>query len=352
MKKTFALLFGVAGALAIFTGCQTRGPAFNPRETHELAELTGIGITNSLNADLLKPGADYFTLGPGDQIQVELLGTADSLANLTVGPDGKIYFNLLPGIDVWGLTLSETKSRLEAELEKYLSSPQVTITLRGVGSKYVWLLGRLNKPGIYPTTGPMTLLEAIALAGGTAQSASQVTTEELADLRHSFVVRQGKVLPVDFRRLLRDGDMSQNISLQPDDFVYVPSALSREVYVLGAVRTPRAVPSSEQVTLVSVVTACGGTIRDAYLSHVAIVRGSLTNPKIAVVDYNDILKGRAADVRLEPQDIVYVPYSPYRVINRYLESIVATFANTVAANEGVNASGGQRVGVAVPVGGP
>lgn len=352
MKKIFTL-FSVAGCvLAVVTGCQTRGPAFNARETQDLAEVTGIGLANTMNADLLKADAEYFRLGPGDQIEVEILGTPDSRTDLTVGPDGKIYFNLLPGLDVWGLTLSETKARLESELANYLTSPQVTVTLRGVGSKYVWLLGRLNKPGIYPVTGPITLLEAIALAGGTAQSASQVTTEELADLRHSFVVRQGKVLPVDFRRLLREGDMSQNILLQPDDFVYVPSALSREVYVLGAVRTPRAVPSSEQATLVSAITACGGTIRDAYLSHVAIVRGSLTNPKIAVVDYKDILEGRAANVRLEPQDIVYVPYSPYRVINRYLESIVATFANTVAANEGVNASGGQRVGVSVPVGSP
>src|SRR6267378_1419652 len=119
-----------------------------------------------------------------------------------VGPDGKIYFNLLPGLDVWGLTLAQTRELLEKELGKYLSQPQIGVALRSVASQHVWLLGRLNRPGIYPMTGPTTLLEAIALAGGTSRSLSQVTTEELADLRHSFVVREGQFLPVNFYRLL------------------------------------------------------------------------------------------------------------------------------------------------------
>lgn len=352
MKKIF--LFCVAGfVLVILTGCQTKGPRFDARAAGSpFADMKGVSMTNAPDSTLLKPGNDFFTLGPGDQIEVEMGGTPASRTTLTVGPDGKVYFNLLPGLDVWGLTLSEAKSLLEKEMGKYVSSAQITMSLRGVGSKHVWLVGRLNRPGIYPTPAPMTLLEGVALAGGTAQSASPVTTEELADLRHSFVVRQGQVLPVDFNRLLREGDMSQNIYLRPDDFVYVPSALAREVYVLGAVRFPHAVPSSEHATLISAIAAAGGTIKDAYLSHVAIVRGSLSSPQIAVIDYQDILKGNASDVKLEPHDIVYVPSSPYRLLRRYLEGIVSTFANTVAANEGANAVGGGRVGVSVPVGAP
>jgi protein involved in polysaccharide export with SLBB domain len=212
----------------------------------------------------------------------------------------------------------------------------------------------------------MTLLESIALAGGTARSASQITTEELGDLRHSFVVRQGQFLPVDFYRLLREGDMSQNIFLQPDDFVYVPSALAQEVYVLGAVRMPRVVAYADQLTLVSALSSASGPAKydflarsdagpftkDAYLSHIAIVRGSLATPQIAVVDYGAIVKGRATDVLLEPGDIIYVPNSPYTTIKRYLNMVINTFVTTVAANEGTRAGGGAAgVGVSVPVGG-
>lgn len=289
----------------------------------------------SATETLLQPPTDLFTLGPGDRVELEILGTPISRTTATVGPDGKIYFHLLNGQDVWGLTLAQTKALLEKELTKYITEPQVAVTLRAVGSKSVWLLGRFARPGIYPMAAPMTLLEAFALAGGTARSTPPITTEDLGDLRHSFVVRQGQVLPVDFARLLREGDMSQNIYLKSDDFVYVPSASAREIYVLGAVRAPHAIPYSDNATVVSAIAGAYGTIKDAYLSHVGIVRGSLGNPELIEVDYKAIVTGRAPDVRLEPHDIVYVPFSPYRTATKYLEMIVGTFANTVAANEGL-----------------
>jgi len=363
MKNTFSVCLS-ALPLALLLGCASTGPKFEPR--HGTTNLTTLAVANQLSPDLLKPGTDLFTLGPGDQLEIEIVGNSASRAISTVGPDGKIYFNLLPGLDVWGLSLAQTKSLLERELTKYLSSSQVVVTLRSVGSKYVWLLGRLNKPGVYPLTGPMTLLESIAVAGGTSRSTSQVTTEELADLRHSFIVRQGQFLPVDFHRLLHEGDTSQNIYLHPDDFVYVPSALAQEVYVLGAVRFPRAVAYAEQMTLVSAIASASGPMRydflsrmdpgpftkDAYLSHVAIVRGSLAEPQMAVVDYNAIVRGQALDVRLEPGDIVFVPNSPFTTLKRYLNTVLNTFVTTVAANEGLNAGGGKPgVGVSVPVGG-
>lgn len=360
-----ALFVCAAGLLpALLTGCASKGPRFDPRST--AGAFTASTVTNQLDPDLLRAGSNLFTLGPGDRLEIEILGNPTSRATATVGPDGRVYFSLLPGLDAWGLTLAELKSLLEKELAKYVSTPQVTVILRGVSSKYVWLLGRLNKPGIYPLAGPMTLLESIALAGGTSRSVSQITTEELADLRHSFVVRQGQFLPVDFYRLLREGDMSQNIFLQPDDFVYVPSALAQEVYVLGAVRLPRVVAYADQLTLVSVLSRASGPAKydflantdagpftkDAYLSHIAIVRGSLAAPQIAVVDYGAIVKGRATDVRLEPGDIIYVPNSPYTTLKRYLNMVINTFVTTVAANEGTRAGGGAAgVGVSVPVGG-
>jgi polysaccharide biosynthesis/export protein len=281
-----------------------------------------------------------------------------------VGLDGKIYYQLLPGLQVSGLTLSETRDLLEAELGKYLRAPQITLTLRTVASKSVWLLGQLARPGIYPLAGPTTLLESLAMAGGTMSGAG-VTTEDLADLRHSFVMRHGQLLPVDFYRLLREGDMSQNIRLQEDDFVYVPSALAQQVYVLGSVKFPHAIRWTEHTSLITALAEANGAVKfdylanyyegrrtDAYLSHVAVVRGSLAQPQVAIVNVTDVMKGRASDVRLEPGDIVYVPDSPYRTLKVYANIIVNTFVATVAANEGVRAGGGDSsVSVSVPVGG-
>jgi protein involved in polysaccharide export with SLBB domain len=353
--------------LALIAGCASRSAQFGPVPAPSSSPATGIAaapLADQSAPALPQPENKPFALGPGDTIDVEILGTPASHAPVTVGLDGKIYYQLLPGLDVWGLTLAQTRDLLERQLGKYLNSAQVDVSLRTVGSKHIWLLGRLSRPGIYPVTGPMSLLEAFALAGGTSSPALG-STEDLADLRHSFVMRQGQLLPVDFARLLREGDMTQNVQLQADDFVYVPSALAQEVYVLGSVRAPRAVVYTDQMTLVSAISAVNGPVKydylssyyqghtpDAYMSHVAIVRGSLAQPQVAVVDYNAIVKGRAPDVRLEPGDIIYVPDSPFRTLKTYVNMIVNAFVTTVAANEGVRAGGSSgTVGVSVPVGG-
>lgn len=367
MKTSIIYLALLAGAAGLMAGCKTNGSKFSsiPAEKPH-PPLKSVTVTNSIGPELLQPGTSAFTLGPGDRIDVEIIGKPETKTTVTVGPDGKIYYYLLDGLDVWGSSLADLKSKLEHGLERYLTEPQVSLTLREVGSQSVWIMGRLSRPGIYPLSGPMTLLESLSLAGGTARSTSQVTTEELADLRHSFVMRQGKVLPVNFYALLRQGDTSQNIYLQPDDFVFVPSSLSQEVYVLGAVKFPRAVSYVERMTLVSAIAGASGPVRyelltqsvgghvtDAALHHVAIVRGSFSEPQITTVDYWDILKGRTPDVELQPGDIVYVPNSPMGTVKSYVNMIINTFVSTVAANEGLRAGGGGNVGigVTVPVGG-
>jgi len=364
----FCLLGGLV--LTTLLGCQSaKVPRLDARAASRaklaaLTNLTSVAETNLLNLEWLKPPTNSFTLGPGDILGIEILGDAMTRATNAVGPDGRIYYYLLPGLDVWGLTLAETRALIERELLKYLrEQPQVSVMLHGVESQRVWLLGRLNKPGVYPMPAPMTLLEALSAAGGPGSPAAFASlgggpaisgsSDEVADLRRSFVMRDGQILPVDFYRLLKEGDLSQNVYLRPDDFVYVPSATAREVFVLGAVLQPRSVVYREAMSLVAAVAAAQGTIKDARLSHVAIVRGSLTEPKIAVVDYKEIVNGKASDVLLEPGDIVYIPFTPYRTLVRYAELIVKTFVQTVAINEGARAVSRtvNPVGVNIGVGG-
>ncbi len=352
--------------LAFLAGCASapRRSGSPPHPADLGANAITLVTTNHIDPELLRPSQAPFTLGPGDRVEIEILGEPTSRILTSVGPDGKIYYYLLPGLNVWGMTLAETQALLQKELGKYLTGPEVAITLREVASKHVWLLGRLARPGVYPMAAPMSLLEAIALAGGPSSSGVELSLQELADLRHAFVMRQGHFLPVDFYHLLHDGDTSQNIYLQSDDFVYVPSAVAQQVYVLGAVKFPHAVPYSDGMTLVAAIANASGAatvdwltpgsyglVPDAYLSHVALVRGSLSEPQMTVVDYGAIIKGRAQDVRLEPGDIIYVPNSPFTTLKRYLNIVVNSFITTVAANEGIRAGGGTvNVGVSVPVG--
>jgi polysaccharide biosynthesis/export protein len=360
--KNARFMVGGWGALLWLAaaGCQTappRGPLpmpFNP------AIVASYAVTNRIDPAWLLPPSEPFTLGPGDRVEIELMGEVASKVNTVVGPDGKLYFDLLPGLDVWGLTLAQTKVLIEKQYSQYVREPpKVVVILREVASRHVWILGRVQAPGVYPMTAPTTLLEAIAMAGGTMsltsyrdQEAAGVG-EELADLKRSFVVRQGKCLPVNFGRLLLDGDLSQNIYLEPDDFIYFPSEAARDVYVLGAVTEPRLVAYHEGLTVAGAVAGAYGTLKGAYLSHVAVVSGALTQPQLKVVDLKNVLRGEATDVNLQPGDIVYVPLSPYRYLDHYLEVILDTFVSSAAINAGTSLVGVPNTGAAgifIPVG--
>lgn len=361
MKTRNPLVLVLAGLTVLaLCGCGhrfvTQPVSANPMPVEE--------STVTIDPAWLKPSSDEFTLGPGDRLAIDVGGQEDSRVETIVGPDGKIYYEMLSGIDVWGQTLSQARTSLENALKEfYRGEPRVNLTLLEVGSKNVWVLGRLGAPGLYPLNGPTTLLDAISAAGGpsSAQSITRLSNgatlsfanprEHAGDLRQAFVVRNGRPLPVNVQRLLSEGDMSQNIYLQPDDMVYLPSPRSQEIYVLGQVNQARAVRLPGQATLVSAIAAAGGTGQDAHLTQVAVVRGGVTEPAIAVYDYRAIITGRAPNVKLEPNDIVYVPRTPYHVLARYLDLIVTTFVRTVGVNAGARAADVDRnINISVPLG--
>jgi len=303
--------------------------------------------------DLLQEPQDLFQLGPGDKLDIEILGETGSRAETFVTPDGQLYFDLLPGLAVNGLTTDQLKTELESRLTEFYKHPQVSVNLTQVSSQRVWVLGRLNQPGIYPLDRPLRVLDAIALAGGLFTSRFTGTTEELADLQHSFLIRKGEMLPVDFQKLIREGDLSQNVYLRPDDFIYLPSSLTNEVYVLGAVTEPRPVGFMNEMNLIAALGRGLGLRPDADLSRVSIIRGSLTDPKVATVDARDVIQGKASNIKLEPGDIIFVPGSGNSQLS--LASLgreaVNTFVRVLAASEGSAAATGRpaNVGVNVPL---
>ena len=329
-------------ALLLFAACAASPKPATPRPGAGAAAAAGTfekaGLDPSLPAEWLKPPKDPYRLGPGDKVEIEILEVAGTRQECRVMPDGLLYYHTAPAQKADGLTLPELKTRLETSLKDFYRHPQVSIILRGANSRRVWVLGRVNTPGLYPLDAPMTVVEAISRAGGLFSSRFSGTTEELADLRHSFLVRKGAFVPVDFHALLRSGDTSQNIYLEDGDYIYLPSALSQEVYVMGAVQQPKAVGFMDQVTLVSAVSDAKGPLPGAWLERAVIVRGSLTEPTVAVVNLGAILAGKEPDVALQPRDIVWIPNSPWSGVAAYTRLILNAFTRTVAANEGGRAA--------------
>lgn len=336
-------------------GCHSTGPKFDPRQPLDTAgneAFSPAGLTNQISPALLQVPTEPFRLGPGDIIETETIGETTGRSTMTVGPDGKIYYSLLAGISVWNLTLAETRTLLQQEMAKFTrTTPELVINLRTVGSKRIWVLGVVPGAGVFPLATPTTLLEAISMAGGLPTTGN--TTDDGADLQRSFVLRDGRLLPVDFERLFKRGDLSQNIYLQPDDFLFVPPANLPSVYVLGAVGSPNILPYSREMTLARVIITAGGTVKYGLTDKAIIIRGGLNQPRIAEVNYAAIVQGRAVDVRLEPGDVVYVPFTPFRKLAELVETVLDQTVRTTAANYGIYVAdpNGAPVSISAPIGG-
>jgi polysaccharide export outer membrane protein len=330
-------------ALLLSTACRVLNPpdSFDPLNPDPIVRagtaFDPLDINNQLDPELLNPPKDPYILGVGDVVEIEIAGIPGTRNSTFILPDGKLYYDLAGGVYADGLTIKQLAERLTEALSRDYSSPSVNVSLREVNSRRYWVLGRVFKPGLYPLQQPTTLLEAISDAGGLFTSRFSGSTEELADLGNSFVLRNKEVLPVDFQALLRGGDMSQNIYLYPDDYIYLPSSLSQNVYVLGAVRQPQAIGYKDRLTLVGAISAAKGPGPLAHLDQVVIVRDGLSEPRVAVVDLKAILTGRARNVELRPFDIVWVPDRPFEKIKEYFWVILNTATQTIAVREGARA---------------
>jgi polysaccharide export outer membrane protein len=252
-------------------------------------------------------GVAEYRLAAGDVVDIMVFGHDDMRKELPVRPDGRISYLLVGDLQAAGRTVEELRATLETALTKSLRYPQVDVVLKKARQASFSVLGEVVQPGVYPIEGATTLVEGIALAQGLASGQYEGSTIETADLAHAFLVRRGKVVPVDFERVIHRGDTSQDVELEDGDFVYIPSSLAQEVYVLGEVFDPRSFGFRGRVTLLQAVAESGGFRPEARLGDVVVLRGVYGEKRLLPVDVREIIAGRGADPELEVGDVVYVP---------------------------------------------
>jgi polysaccharide export outer membrane protein len=328
------------------------GPRFNPRShpaEPRSAGFSKVKTSDPLPSDWLKCSREKYRIGAADHLEIEVLDFPETRELCTVMPDGMLFFHTAGGIKAEGATVDEVKAALEAGLRADYKSPRVAITLRSANNQRVSLMGKVGKPGVYTLDHPTTLLEALANAGGLGGLQSSGAPAQQADLRHGFLLRNGRYVPVNFERLVLDGDVSQNIFLKNGDYVYLPSA-SNQVHVLGSVKAPKTVAFVANLTLISAIANAQGLAPGAYSQRIVIIRNSLSEPKVAIVNFNAITGGKATDIPLQPQDIVWVPNSPFERVDLYVKQVLSVFVRTVAANEGLTLPSGNTPGVGVNIG--
>jgi polysaccharide export outer membrane protein len=357
---SMALISRVVLLLPVLLGAACRQtipkPGFDARKVDQtVANLTftNIKIKRALDPRLLIPPTETYILGPGDVLEIEIAGVPGTLASTFVMPDGMVYYNLAGGVRAEGLTQEAFAKQLTEALKRDYTNPLVNVSLVEVRSRRYWILGQVLKPGIFPLRQPTTLLEAVAQAGGLAMSGLAGTSVEIADLGSSVIIRDGDMLPVNFEKLIKAGDTSQNIYLRHNDFIFLPSSNTSTVLLLGAVAAPQAIRYKETLTLVDCIAQAKGPAKEAYLDQIVVVRGSLRKPKVAVVNLKAILTGKQTNVLLQPGDIVWIPRRPLGLLEATVELVFKDAARGYAASEGARLSGSEiSPGVPIPLNQP
>ncbi|MEW5802928.1 MAG: polysaccharide biosynthesis/export family protein, partial [bacterium] len=184
---------------------------------------------------------------------------------VVVRPDGKISSPLLDELAVAGLTPLEVKEIITQKLALYIEDPEVTVILQGINSHKVYITGNAGLPGVLNLTRTITLFQLLAMADGKALS-------ENVDLDGAYILRDRKRLPVDFEKLVEEGDLTQDVELLPDDIISLPDNYRNRITVIGEVKTPRVVPFKRGTTLLDAVLLSGGPTEDANLNGTKIIR--------------------------------------------------------------------------------
>jgi protein involved in polysaccharide export with SLBB domain len=276
----------------------------------------------------------HLTLGPGDVLSFHLYGSPESTRDsVTIGADGRVSYLEAENVLAAGLTIDELRDRINDELGKFRRAPQAYVIPVSYGSKRYYILGTVMQKGVFPLDHPTTVIEAVARARGFETGISRGDTIEAADFSHSFLSRGGQRVPVDFERLFMHGDLSQNVALEPDDYLYFPAVSSGQIFVLGEVGSPGPVAYDPDVSTLSAIATRGGFTETAWKAHVLVVRGSLDHPVTFTVDIANALSGKAPNLALEPGDLVYVANRPWilgeelldRAASAFVESAVITW---------------------------
>ncbi len=276
-----------------------------------------------------------YILGANDVISVSVYlhpelsapseGSATGNGGVLVTSDGSIDLPLVGQVQVGGLTISQAQDLIASDLAVDIKNPNVTIQLIQPDSLHYYLLGAFALPGVKYPGHNMTLLEALAL-GGSVDIAN-------ADLYQSYVARGSTKLPVDLHDLLQNGDLSQNIELDPGDAVVIPSSSSEDAFIFGSVGKPGAVPfQSGTLSLLQALTVAGLDLPNytaARLSQVHVIRSHGNRADFMVVDANRILNGAAFDFGLQPGDVVFVPPTSVASWNQVLTMLIPSL-NTVS----------------------
>lgn len=174
------------------------------------------GMTPAAPNPAAPTASDTYVIGPSDVLTVTVWKEPTLSGNILVRPDGMITLPLLGDVQASGMTPLQLADQIAAKLKKFVQAPNVSVVVGEIHSKVVYLLGEVGKKGPVEMTSGMTLLDAIASAGGLT---------DYANAKKIYILRNAagkhETIPVHYKEALK-GDSQFNLLLEPGDTIVVP----------------------------------------------------------------------------------------------------------------------------------
>jgi len=247
-----------------------------------------------------------YRLNNNDLITISVYEEPDLNKTVRVDTNGTISYPLLGIIKAQGLTAKELEAEITRLLmEDYLVSPQVSVFINEYSK--VSILGEVKKPGAYELKAGLTILDAIALAGGFTEKSN---AKDVKLIRSKGSVKE--TIKIDANAIVTQGDREQNLRLQSGDLVIVGElSASAFIVVLGQVRSPGRYSFKEGMTVIEAIGLAGGLTNIAASNSTRVIRLKDGNKLNIRVPVGSILSGgqKDKDIILQPEDTIVVPES-------------------------------------------
>lgn len=271
-----------------------------------------------------------YRLNVGDLLLISLYGEDHTRREVLVDPRGKISYLYVDSLPAAGKTIPELREELQEKIRAHYRFALIAITPIRFCTDCFTLLGEVKEPGTKQLVGNPTILSALCMGQGFTTRQYRDQLIDLCDLEHSFIARKGDLLPVDFVKLVRFGDLRHDVPLHPGDYIHIHSNTIKRVYVLGEVFHPQPVDFFNTMSLIEAMAQAGDvTLRAS--SRIVVLRGSLACPTRFVIDYNRIVKGCACDFPLHPGDIIYVPPRTFQTLREICQMGARAFVAAIAS---------------------